>query len=40
MEILKSVADTEKKAAEAETNLLDKRLKLHEVQLELLKGPK
>jgi len=40
MEILKDVAEAEKKAAEAELSLLNKRLKLHEVQLELLKDPK
>ena len=39
MEILKDVALNHRKVAEAEVSLLDKRLKLHELQLELLKGP-
>ncbi len=39
LETLKSAAEKDKKVAEAEMTLLEKRLKLNEVQLELLKGP-
>ncbi len=38
LEILKDVAANHKKVAETELGLLDRRLKLYEVQLELLKG--
>ena len=39
IEILKDVALKQRKVAEDEVSLLDKRLKLHELQLGLLKGP-